>query len=111
MSVETSSAAAGAVADASERPVVVVEKVSLAFDDKIVLRDVSFTLLPGHTKIILGASGSGKSTILKLILGFWRPDGGRIWVNGERVDTMSELDLMRVRADVGMVFQEGALSS
>jgi phospholipid/cholesterol/gamma-HCH transport system ATP-binding protein len=109
MSVETSSAAAGAVADASERPVVVVEKVSLAFDDKIVLRDVSFTLLPGHTKIILGASGSGKSTILKLILGFWRPDGGRIWVNGERVDTMSELDLMRVRADVGMVFQEGAL--
>ena len=52
-----------------ERPAVVFDKVSLAFDDKVVLRDVSFTLLPGHTKIILGASGSGKSTILKLILG------------------------------------------
>ena len=46
-----------------------LDKVSLAFDDKVVLRDVSFTLLRGHTKIILGASGSGKSTILKLIMG------------------------------------------
>ena len=52
------------------------DNVSLAFDDKVVLRDVSFTLLPGHTKIILGASGSGKSTILKLILGLLKPDGG-----------------------------------
>ena len=52
-------------------------RVSLAFDDKVILRDVSFTLLRGHTKIILGASGSGKSTILKLILGLLKPDGGR----------------------------------
>ena len=56
---------------ASDRPAVVFKNVSLAFDDKVVLRDVSFTLLSGHTKIILGASGSGKSTILKLILGLW----------------------------------------
>ena len=53
-----------------------LDNVSLAFDDKVVLRDVSFELLPGHTKIILGASGSGKSTILKLILGLLKPDGG-----------------------------------
>ena len=92
-----------------EQPVLVVDRLSLAFDDKIILRDVSFTLLPGHTKIILGASGSGKSTILKLILGLLRPDGGTIHVNGERVDTMTELQLMRVRAGIGMVFQEGAL--
>jgi phospholipid/cholesterol/gamma-HCH transport system ATP-binding protein len=93
----------------SDEPVLVLERVSLAFDDKVVLQDVSFTVQPGHTKIILGASGSGKSTILKLVLGLLKPDGGRIVVNGQRVDTMRELELMAVRADLGMVFQEGAL--
>lgn len=90
-------------------PVVVFDKVSLAFDDKVILRNVSFTLILGHTKIILGASGAGKSTILKLILGLLRPDEGVIWVHGERVDQMTEQELMTVRADLGMVFQEGAL--
>jgi phospholipid/cholesterol/gamma-HCH transport system ATP-binding protein len=93
----------------ADEPVLVVDRVSLAFDDKVVLKDVSFTLHPGHTKLLLGASGSGKSTILKLILGLLRPDSGTITVNGERVDTMTERELMRVRADIGMVFQEGAL--
>jgi phospholipid/cholesterol/gamma-HCH transport system ATP-binding protein len=97
------------ILDATGAPIVVFDRVSLAFDDKVVLRDVSFTLIKGHTKIFLGASGAGKSTILKLILGLLRADGGVVWVNGERVDQMSELDLMRVRADLGMVFQEGAL--
>jgi phospholipid/cholesterol/gamma-HCH transport system ATP-binding protein len=83
--------------------------VSLAFDDKEILRSVSFTLQTGHTKIFLGASGAGKSTILRLILGLLKPDAGRIFVNGDRVDNMNEDDLMRVRADLGMVFQEGAL--
>jgi phospholipid/cholesterol/gamma-HCH transport system ATP-binding protein len=92
-----------------EQPVLVVDRLSLAFDEKVILKDVSFTLLPGHTKIILGASGSGKSTILKLILGLLKPDGGTIHVNGERTDTMTEREMMRVRADIGMVFQEGAL--
>jgi phospholipid/cholesterol/gamma-HCH transport system ATP-binding protein len=90
-------------------PIVVFDKVSLAFDDNVILRNISFTVITGHTKIILGASGSGKSTILKLILGLLRPDEGVIWVNGERVDQMSEMQLMTVRADLGMVFQEGAL--
>ena len=90
-------------------PIVVFDKVSLAFDDKVILRDVSFTLITGHTKIFLGASGAGKSTILKLILGLLRPDNGVIWVNGERVDRMTERQLMKVRTDLGMVFQEGAL--
>ncbi len=90
-------------------PIVVFDKVSLAFDEKVILDEVSFTLLTGHTKIFLGASGAGKSTILKLILGLLRPDGGVIWVNGERVDLMNERELMKVRADLGMVFQEGAL--
>ena len=90
-------------------PIVIFDKVSLAFDDKVILRDVSFTLITGHTKIFLGASGAGKSTILKLILGLLKPDSGVIWVNGEQIDTMSELELMKVRTDLGMVFQEGAL--
>lgn len=90
-------------------PVVVLEKVSLAFDDKVVLNEVSFTLRQGHTMVILGASGSGKSTILKLILGLWKPDAGAIWVRGQRTDTMSEEQLMTVRSNIGMVFQEGAL--
>jgi phospholipid/cholesterol/gamma-HCH transport system ATP-binding protein len=92
-----------------ERPAVVFTNVSLAFDEKVVLRDVSFSLLPGHTKIILGASGSGKSTILKLILGLLKPDGGEIWIHGSRVDHMSEAEMMKVRSHLGMVFQEGAL--
>src|SRR5690242_7407732 len=90
-------------------PIVVFDKVHLHFDDKVILRDVSFTLQTGHTKIFLGASGVGKSTILRLILGLLKPDAGEIFVNGERIDNMNEDDLMAVRTDLGMVFQEGAL--
>ena len=90
-------------------PIIVFDGVSLSFDDKEILRNVSFTLKTGHTKIFLGASGAGKSTILRLILGLLKPDGGYIFVNGDRVDNMKEDDLMKVRADLGMVFQEGAL--
>src|SRR5580765_6453799 len=90
-------------------PVIVFDHVQLAFDDKVVLRDVSFSLLKGHTKIILGASGSGKSITLKIITGLLRPDGGAVLVNGHRVDQLSEEQLMPVRADLGMIFQEGAL--
>jgi phospholipid/cholesterol/gamma-HCH transport system ATP-binding protein len=90
-------------------PIIVFDKVDLAFDEKVILREVSFTLQTGHTKIFLGASGAGKSTILRLALGLLRPDAGRIFVNGEQIDRMREDDLMHVRADLGMVFQEGAL--
>jgi phospholipid/cholesterol/gamma-HCH transport system ATP-binding protein len=90
-------------------PIVVFDQVMLAFDESVILRGISFTLITGHTKVILGASGAGKSTILKLILGLWRADSGVVWVNGERVDQMDEHQLMRVRAHLGMVFQEGAL--
>ncbi len=90
-------------------PIVVFDKVTLAFDEKVILDEISFTLKTGHTKIFLGASGAGKSTILRLILGLLKPDGGHIFVNGERVDNMSEDQMMAVRGDLGMVFQEGAL--
>src|SRR5215831_10200087 len=90
-------------------PIVVFDGVWLAFDEKVILRDVSFTLQTGHTKIFLGASGAGKSTILRLTLGLLKPDKGRIFVNGEQIEAFDEDELMRVRADLGMVFQEGAL--
>ena len=90
-------------------PVVLFDKVWLQFDDKVILKDVTFSVRSGHTKIFLGASGAGKSTILRLILGLLKPDAGQIFVNGEQVDNMPEDELMRVRHDLGMVFQEGAL--
>jgi phospholipid/cholesterol/gamma-HCH transport system ATP-binding protein len=90
-------------------PIVVFDDVHLSFDEKVILRGVSFTLQTGHTKIFLGASGAGKSTILRLALGLLKPDSGRIFVNGEEIESMGEDALMRVRSDLGMVFQEGAL--
>ena len=99
----------GAGLEEPDEPVVAFEHVSLAFDDKVILKDVSFTLNSGHTKIILGASGAGKSITLKIIMGLLKPDAGAVWVNGQRVDQLTEEAMMAVRADLGMVFQEGAL--
>jgi phospholipid/cholesterol/gamma-HCH transport system ATP-binding protein len=90
-------------------PAVAFENVSLAFDDNVVLREISFSLSHGRLKILLGPSGAGKTVILKLILGFLKPDSGVIRINGERIDTMSEAQLMKVRPDIGVLFQEGAL--
>ena len=84
-------------------------KVSFAFDDHAVLRDISFSVPKSSMVILLGASGAGKSTVLKLILGLLRPDSGRIVVNGQRIDSMPERELLRLRTDIGMSFQEIAL--
>jgi phospholipid/cholesterol/gamma-HCH transport system ATP-binding protein len=92
-----------------DTPAVVLDKVSFAFDDHVVLRELSFAVEPGSMTVLLGSSGAGKSVILKLILGLLRPDSGRIYINGMRIDNMSERDLMRIRADIGMLFQESAL--
>jgi phospholipid/cholesterol/gamma-HCH transport system ATP-binding protein len=88
---------------------VVFDRISLAFDDQVVLRDVSFRIPKGEMRILLGNSGAGKSVLLKLILGLLRPDAGAIYVHGQRIDAMEERDLLRVRAAIGMLFQENAL--
>jgi phospholipid/cholesterol/gamma-HCH transport system ATP-binding protein len=91
-----------------DTPAVSFRDVHLAFDRPI-LRGVSFELRPGTTTIVLGGSGSGKTTILRLILGLLKPESGSIQVEGEEVTGLSEAELRAVRLKVGMVFQEGAL--
>jgi phospholipid/cholesterol/gamma-HCH transport system ATP-binding protein len=107
--LQTRTAVAERPVDGGDDRIIVFDHVSLAFDDTVVLRDVSFELRRGHAKIILGASGAGKSISLKLILGLLKPDNGRVWVNGQLINDFTEEQMMKVRADIGMVFQEGAL--
>jgi phospholipid/cholesterol/gamma-HCH transport system ATP-binding protein len=90
-------------------PAIEFRNVLLAFDDRVVLEHLSFKVMKGETKIILGGSGGGKSTIIKLVLGLLKPDAGRVLVDGEDITDYSEVQMMRVRKKIGMVFQEGAL--
>jgi len=90
-------------------PAIEFKNVLLAFDDRIVLNRLSFKVRKGETKIILGGSGGGKSTIIKLVLGLLKPDEGRVLVDGEDITDYNEVQMMSVRKKIGMVFQEGAL--
>ncbi len=90
-------------------PAVEFRNVDLAFDDSVILDTVSFHLRRGETKIVLGGSGSGKSTIINLILGLLKPDAGEILIDGEEITQLDDQELMRVRKKIGMIFQEGAL--
>src|SRR6266704_7197142 len=83
--------------------------VSNAFDDHVVLDDVSFFVDRGETCVILGRSGVGKSVTLKHILGFLRPDSGRVLVDGADITDWTEEQLTEIRRRVTMVFQSGAL--
>src|SRR5206468_10145136 len=90
-------------------PAIEFVDVDLAFDDQVILDKVSFSVRQGETRIVLGGSGSGKSTIINLILGLIKPDAGQILLEGEDVTGLDDMELMRVRKNLGMVFQEGAL--
>src|ERR1700674_1487481 len=83
--------------------------VTKAFDEHVVLDDVSFFVDRGETCVIMGRSGVGKSGTLKHILGFLRPDSGRVLVAGEDITDWDEDRLMQIRRRVTMVFQSGAL--
>jgi len=97
--------------DEPERVVPAIEfrDVHLSFEDNKILNGISFTVRRGETKIILGRSGGGKSTAIRLILGLLKPDSGQILIDGEDITNYSEIEMMAVRAKIGMVFQEGAL--
>ncbi len=90
-------------------PAIEFRDVELAFDDQVILDKVSFSVRRGETKIVLGGSGSGKSTIINLILGLLKPDAGQVLVEGEDISNFDDVELMRIRENIGMVFQEGAL--
>lgn len=90
-------------------PAIEFRNVDLAFDDQVILADVSFTVRRGETAFVLGGSGTGKSTIIKLILGLLKPDAGQVFVEGEDITEFDDIELMRIRKKIGMVFQEGAL--
>ncbi|MDT4969768.1 MAG: phospholipid/cholesterol/gamma-HCH transport system ATP-binding protein [Acidobacteriota bacterium] len=90
-------------------PAIEFRDVYLAFDDRKVLEGLSFKVMKGETKIILGGSGCGKSTTIKLVLGLLKPDSGQVLVDGVDITNFSEVEMMHVRKKIGMVFQEGAL--
>lgn len=90
-------------------PAIEFRDVHLSFDDKKILNGISFTVRRGETKIILGRSGGGKSTTIRLLLGLIQPDSGEILVDGENITNYSDAEMMTVRQKMGMVFQEGAL--
>ncbi len=83
--------------------------VSLAFGERVILDRVSFAVRQGESKIVMGGSGTGKSTILRLALGLIKPDAGRIFIDGEDITHHTEEQMMEIRRKIGMVFQEGAL--
>ncbi|MCU0626893.1 MAG: ATP-binding cassette domain-containing protein [Gemmatimonadaceae bacterium] len=89
-------------------PAVELRHVSLAFE-RPVLRDVALTVATGETVAVLGESGTGKSTLLKLVLGLLDPDAGEVRVHGDVVNTMKQADRLALRRGIGMVFQGAAL--
>ena len=98
-----------AVPPGESDPVLMFNKVSIAFDGPPVLEDISFSVGPHETRILLGPAGVGKSVLLKLATGLHRPDGGCIWLFGEDIVNTPERTLLSLRTRTGMVFQEGAL--
>lgn len=93
----------------TSQSVVEFDKVEMQFGDAWALRNVTFGLKPGETRIIFGAAGSGKTTLLKSAIGLLQPDSGCIALFGEEVTGRSEHELFQLRAQAGILFQEGAL--
>jgi phospholipid/cholesterol/gamma-HCH transport system ATP-binding protein len=88
---------------------VVFDDVSIAFDRNEVLKNISFQVKDGETRLLLGPAGGGKSVLLKLANGLIRPDSGRILIFGHEITAMHENEIFELRSAIGMVFQEGAL--
>jgi phospholipid/cholesterol/gamma-HCH transport system ATP-binding protein len=109
MNESTASAQPIAAPAPDDTPVVTFRNVSIAFDGPPVLQDISFSVAPTETRILLGPAGVGKSVLLKLTNGLLRPDRGSILLFGEEISNMPEESLFPLRTRAGMVFQEGAL--
>jgi phospholipid/cholesterol/gamma-HCH transport system ATP-binding protein len=92
-----------------ESTVVRFEDVSLSFGATPALVHVSFEIKAGETRVVLGAAGSGKTMLLKTVLGLVKPDSGRVYLFGRDVTDLKESQLFDIRAKVGILFQEGGL--
>jgi phospholipid/cholesterol/gamma-HCH transport system ATP-binding protein len=90
-------------------PLIVFDDIHIGFDEQEVLSGISFEVLPGETKVLLGESGSGKTLLMKIAAGLLDADAGRVWVMGHDIGAMSEEELLDFRRHLGFVFQEGAL--
>ena len=97
------------VTPAAAEPVIAFRNVSISFDGRAVLEDVSFQVDRGQTLCILGRSGVGKSVSLRMLMGFLKPDTGSICVNGQEITELDEDGMQQIRKRVTMVFQNGAL--
>jgi phospholipid/cholesterol/gamma-HCH transport system ATP-binding protein len=93
----------------ADRFVARLDHVSLSFGDRVVLKDCSLPIVAGAITCIIGLSGAGKSTILRLIDGLLKPDGGHVYVNDQDICHMSERELYEVRRKIGLSFQFAAL--
>jgi phospholipid/cholesterol/gamma-HCH transport system ATP-binding protein len=90
-------------------PIVELRHVHKRFGRLVVLNGVSLSVEPGKCLVIIGASGSGKSVMLKHIVGLLRPDKGEVWFKDQRIDELRERHLMKIRQHFGFLFQMGAL--
>ena len=90
-------------------PMIELKKVSMSFQDRRILDDVSLQVHRGEILVVIGPSGSGKSTLLRLMIGLLKPDSGQIWVDGREISHLDEDELNKIRRNMGMVFQYSAL--
>ncbi|SVE54994.1 uncharacterized protein METZ01_LOCUS507848, partial [marine metagenome] len=86
-----------------------ISNISKSFDDRIILKDISFSIKNGDKIAIIGQSGIGKSVLLKSIIGLLNPDEGEVFINEENINKISFRKLQKLRSKFGMVFQFGAL--
>jgi phospholipid/cholesterol/gamma-HCH transport system ATP-binding protein len=86
-----------------------LEDVTITMEGRTILDHVDFHVAEGETKVLLGPSGAGKSSILKVVLGLWRPDSGRVYVHGKEITDLSEKELIPIRRRAAMIFQGNAL--
>ena len=91
------------------KPMIELKNVSMSFQDRRILDDVSLQVQPGEILVIIGPSGAGKSTLLRLMIGLLKPDAGQIWVDGREISHLDEDELNKIRRNMGMVFQYSAL--
>jgi len=86
-----------------------IKKLTKSFESLQVLKGIDLSIKNGETMAVMGASGSGKSVLLKLIVGLLAPDDGKIWIDNKEITNLSEKQMDKVRQNIGMVFQSGAL--